>query len=328
VSVPPIVPARRPLRWLLRPVLVALAGLAFLSPGTAAHADPTPAQIEAQITDASTNLEQVVEQFNKVTEELAATQAAAAQQAAQLEPVQAELEAASKRVNTLAARAYQGAALAQVSALLAAGDPAGVMDRLVTMDQVSTIERARISFYTDTKSRFDAEAAATAALVAQQTTQRQTLDSQKREIEGKLGHLYDLRRAAYGSAQSRGAAYTGPVPAVSGAAGVAVRFAYAAIGTPYVWAGVGPNGYDCSGLTMAAWRAAGRSLPHNAAMQWNALPHISRVSLSPGDLVFYSRLGHVGIYVGNGQIIHAPHAGDHVRLASVDVMPPYGYARP
>jgi cell wall-associated NlpC family hydrolase len=63
-------------------------------------------------------------------------------------------------------------------------------------------------------------------------------------------------------------------------------------------------------------------------MQWNALPHISRVSLSPGDLVFYSRLGHVGIYVGNGQIIHAPHAGDHVRLASVDVMPPYGYARP
>jgi hypothetical protein len=74
VSVPPIVPARRPLRWLLRPVLVALAGLAFLSPGTAAHADPTPAQIEAQITDASTNLEQVVEQFNKVTEELAATQ--------------------------------------------------------------------------------------------------------------------------------------------------------------------------------------------------------------------------------------------------------------
>jgi NlpC/P60 family len=113
---------------------------------------------------------------------------------------------------------------------------------------------------------------ATAELLAQQTTQRQTLDSHKREIEGKLGHLYDLRRAA--------------------------------------------------------WRAAGRSLPHNAAMQCNALPHISRASLSPGDLVFYSRLGHVGIHVGNGQIIHAPHAGDHVRLASVDVMPPYGYARP
>ena len=118
------------------------------------------------------------------------------------------------------------------------------------------------------------------------------------------------------------------MPEVSGAAGVAVRFAYAAIGTPYVWAGSGPNGYDCSGLTQAAWRAAGRSLPHNAAMQWNALPHIGRAALSPGDLVFYSGLGHVGIYVGNGQIIHAPHAGDHVRLASVDVMPPYGYARP
>ncbi len=328
MSATPTVRVRRPPRWLLRPILVALAGLAILAPGTAAHADPTPAQIEAQITEAAQNLEPVVEQFNKVTEELTATQAAAAKQAAQLEPIKTELDAASKRVNALAARAYQGAALAQVSALLAAGDPAGVVDRLVTMDQVSTLERARISSYTYAKSRFDADAAATAELAAKQTAQRQTLQAQKKEIEGKLAHLYDLRRAAYGSAQSRGAAYTGPVPAVSGAAGIAVRFAYAAIGAPYVWAGAGPSGYDCSGLTMAAWRAAGRSLPHNAAMQWNALPHISRASLSPGDLVFYSRLGHVGIYVGNGQIIHAPHAGDHVRLASVDVMPPYGYARP
>jgi cell wall-associated NlpC family hydrolase len=63
-------------------------------------------------------------------------------------------------------------------------------------------------------------------------------------------------------------------------------------------------------------------------MQYNALPHISRSSLQPGDLVFYSGLGHEGIYVGNGQIIHAPTFGDHVRLASVAVMPPYGYARP
>jgi len=63
-------------------------------------------------------------------------------------------------------------------------------------------------------------------------------------------------------------------------------------------------------------------------MQWNALPHISRASLRPGDLVFYSGLGHVGIYVGNTQIIHSPTFGDHVRVASVDIMSPYGYARP
>jgi len=231
-------------------------------------------------------------------------------------------------VNALAVRAYQGAALAQISALFSAGDPAAVIDRLATMDQLSTVERARISSYTDTRARFESESARANQLIADQTAQRQSLDGQRKEIQANLAGLYDLRRAAYGSAQTSGAAYTGPVPDVSGAAGVAVRFAYAAIGTPYVWAGSGPSGYDCSGLTQAAWGAAGRSLPHNAAMQWNALPHISRSVLSPGDLVFYSGLGHVGIYVGSGQIIHAPRAGDHVRLASVDVMPPYGYARP
>jgi cell wall-associated NlpC family hydrolase len=79
---------------------------------------------------------------------------------------------------------------------------------------------------------------------------------------------------------------------------------------------------------MAAWQAAGVSLPHNAEMQWNAVAHISRSSLAPGDLVFYRSLNHVAIYVGNGQVIHAPSTGDHVRVASVDMMPPYGYGRP
>jgi len=73
--------------------------------------------------------------------------------------------------------------------------------------------------------------------------------------------------------------------------------------------------------------AAGKSLPHNAAMQWSAVAHISRGDLRPGDLVFYNGLGHVGIFVGGNQIIHAPHAGTVVQLASVDIMPPYGYGR-
>ena len=114
---------------------------------------------------------------------------------------------------------------------------------------------------------------------------------------------------------------------MSGKAGVAVRYAYNAIGTPYVWAAEGPNGYDCSGLTLAAWRAAGKSLPHNAAMQWDKVAHIGRGSLQPGDLVFYSGLGHVALYVGSGKVIHAPTFGESVKLASVDMMSPYGYGR-
>jgi cell wall-associated NlpC family hydrolase len=106
-----------------------------------------------------------------------------------------------------------------------------------------------------------------------------------------------------------------------------VTFAYNAIGTPYVYGAEGPDGYDCSGLTKAAWRAAGKSLPHNAAQQWSVVVHISRSALKPGDLVFYSGLGHVAIYVGDGKVIHAPRPGESVKLASVDMMPPYGYGR-
>ena len=77
----------------------------------------------------------------------------------------------------------------------------------------------------------------------------------------------------------------------------------------YEYGSGGPNTYDCSGLTSAAWAKAGKSLPHNAAAQYSATTRISRSELQPGDLVFYRSLGHVGIYVGGGQIIDASRAG-------------------
>ncbi|MFD0594195.1 C40 family peptidase [Catellatospora coxensis] len=106
-----------------------------------------------------------------------------------------------------------------------------------------------------------------------------------------------------------------------------MAFAYKQLGKPYVWAADGPNGYDCSGLTLAAWRAAGVSLYHQAATQWREVAHISRSQLLPGDLVFYSGLGHVALYVGSGKVIHAPTTGEVVKIASVDMMSPYGYGR-
>ena len=320
--------ARVRLGVLLRPALVGAALVAVLVPATAAKADPTPSQIASQISSESARLEQVVEQYNKVTEDLKASQTAAAGLAAQLQPLGAQLDEASKIVSQLAVRAYQGGAIAELSAMFAVTEPTKVIDQMTTLDQVSRVERTRIASATEAKSRFDAESARLTQVIADQTAQQQALDAQKTEIDANLAKLNELKRKVNVQTQSSGARYTGPIPAVSGAAGIAVSFAYNAIGTPYVWAGASANGYDCSGLTMAAWGAAGVALPHNAAMQWNKLPHIGRDALAPGDLVFYSGLGHVGIYVGDGQIIHAPSFGDHVRLASVDVMPPYGYARP
>lgn len=119
---------------------------------------------------------------------------------------------------------------------------------------------------------------------------------------------------------------TGPV---SGSAATAVRFAYAQLGKPYGWGAAGPGAYDCSGLTMASWRAGGVSLPHSSEAQYGSSPHVSLTALQPGDLIFYgSPIHHVAIYIGGGQVIHAPVPGEVVRIAPMDLEPPVGAVRP
>jgi cell wall-associated NlpC family hydrolase len=110
-----------------------------------------------------------------------------------------------------------------------------------------------------------------------------------------------------------GGATGGGGPAAGGAA--AVAYAEAQLGKPYVWGGAGPDGYDCSGLVMMAWQAAGISLPHYTVSQWDDTYHISAGQLQPGDLVFSNGFGHVQMYVGHGEVIQAPHTGAVVSYA-------------
>jgi cell wall-associated NlpC family hydrolase len=118
------------------------------------------------------------------------------------------------------------------------------------------------------------------------------------------------------------------VPASSQAAQVAVNTALAQQGKPYVWGGAGPNSFDCSGLSQYAYGAAGISLPHSSKMQSTMGIPVPRADLQPGDLVFfYSPVSHLGIYIGNGQMVHAPSSGDVVRVINVDSMPGYNTAR-
>jgi cell wall-associated NlpC family hydrolase len=118
------------------------------------------------------------------------------------------------------------------------------------------------------------------------------------------------------------------VPA-SGGAATAIAAAKSKLGSAYVWAAAGPSTFDCSGLTMYAWAAAGVSLPHSSSMQFSSGSKVSASALQPGDLVFYgSPIHHVALYVGGGQVIHAPQTGDVVRYASVDMMPIVGAVRP
>jgi peptidoglycan DL-endopeptidase CwlO len=105
-----------------------------------------------------------------------------------------------------------------------------------------------------------------------------------------------------------------PPARYGGAVGVAMQY----LGTPYVWGGSSPGGFDCSGLVMYAFAQVGVYLPHNAAAQYNYGTPVSRDELEPGDLVFFDGLGHVGIYIGGGQFVHAPHTGDVVKISSLN----------
>jgi cell wall-associated NlpC family hydrolase len=99
--------------------------------------------------------------------------------------------------------------------------------------------------------------------------------------------------------------------------GGVVGVAMSQLGTPYVWAGAAPGGFDCSGLVMWAYAQVGVSLPHSTYAQYNVGVPVSRDQLQPGDLVFFDGLGHVGIYIGGGQFVHAPHTGDVVKISGM-----------
>lgn len=108
-----------------------------------------------------------------------------------------------------------------------------------------------------------------------------------------------------------------------------LAFARAQIGKPYVWGATGPASYDCSGLTQAAWKAAGVDIPRTTWDQVNVGTRIATADLQPGDLVFfYDDISHVGIYKGDGMMIHAPKPGANVREESIYYMPIYGSVRP
>ncbi|MFE5241495.1 MULTISPECIES: C40 family peptidase [unclassified Streptomyces] len=126
-----------------------------------------------------------------------------------------------------------------------------------------------------------------------------------------------------------GAGDTGSDSGYASKADKVLAFAAAQIGKPYVWGATGPSSYDCSGLTQAAWKAAGVDLPRTTWDQVEVGTRVATADLQPGDLVFfYDDISHVGIYKGDGMMIHAPKPGANVREESIYYMPIYGSVRP
>ncbi len=317
--------ARTKLRAL---VIAALAVAITGTTATAAHAAPSTGDINKKIAAAQNQLEDVVESYNKMNIDLQKTISNEKTLAASLGPARDALKLASAQVSTIAATAYMTGQVGTMNVLL--DGPGDLMDRMSVLDQMSRSRQRDIATYTATTQNYTQRQAALKTTQAKQAAQVKALAARRAKIEADIKKLRAMRTAATGSPVDKSSGgYTGSVPNISGSAGKAVAYAFAAAKrhAPYGYGQDGPDAYDCSGLTLAAWRAAGKSLPHNAAEQYSATTRISRSSLKPGDLVFYRSLGHVGLYVGNNQIIDSPHEGSFVDVRSINIMTPYGYGR-
>lgn len=157
--------------------------------------------------------------------------------------------------------------------------------------------------YSSVKSELD-------RLVAQQQA-RQLAAARLAEI--RATSQADLASSGFGISASVGGTTVAPPSRYGGVVGIAMQY----LGVQYVWGGASPSGFDCSGFVMYVYAQVGVSLPHYTGAQWNYGVPVSRDQLEPGDLVFFDGLGHVGIYIGGGQFIHAPQTGDVVKISSL-----------
>jgi peptidoglycan DL-endopeptidase CwlO len=305
-------------RLLFRTAVVAV--LIVVAPTANAWAEPTPQQLEQQIDLAWNTLEPIIEQYNAVHSQLKANQAKAAELQRQLAPLQQQVDEAMSRVSAIAVAAYKGGPGARFTALLSGGSPSKLVEQLALLNQLAVSEKRQISAVAAARDKFLADKQALDALIAQLAAQDTDLATKKKDIEAQLANLQKLRQAAYGGSAGTGALRPAACPFeyIGGAPGVAGKTACAQISKPYVWAADGPGSFDCSGLTMYAWAAAGVRLRHYTKWQYDDTKRIGRADLRVGDLVFYyGDLHHVAIYVGGGWVVHAPHPGDVVRMVQI-----------
>lgn len=327
-----------PLRWTKRPhrmvrLLVATLGGLSLAVGITglAHADPTPAELEAQIDKKWNEVEPIIEQHNQLKGELAANKAKQKQLTDRIAPLAAQVDSAFARVSAFSVMQYKTGRVSTFNAMLTTGSPATFADQLVMLNMLAKDEQAQIKDVLTSKKTYDEQKKPIDDLVAKQVEQEAAMALKEKQINDEIAQLNTMRTKAYGASGSATGSLKPvacPVEYAGGDAAKAAQVACSQIGKNYVWAAEGPNTFDCSGLTLYAWKQAGHTLRHYTKWQYQDTKRVSRADLKAGDLVFfYSDLHHVGMYVGGGWMVHAPTSGEKVQMKKIDNGPISGYGR-
>jgi cell wall-associated NlpC family hydrolase len=315
----------------------AITATVGMVPTGSAQAKPTIADVQHRVDRLYHAAEQASEHYNQIHVQLqqmhGAVRALREDQARQ----QHRTEKARRLVANSIVRQYEGDSLSAVGQAVVSSDPSAFVSQLTTMSAFNSMQASQYSSYLTQAKALSIRQDATRSQLAQVASLEQQAAADKATIQRKLSaakavldNMKTAERARLLEA-SRGSDMrisSAAIPA-SGRAAVAVRFAMAQTGKPYVYGAAGPNSYDCSGLTMAAWGAAGVGLPHSSSAQYGYGTHISPSQLQPGDLVFYySPISHVGMYIGNGMIVNAENPSAGIRVAPLYSMPFVGAVRP
>jgi peptidoglycan DL-endopeptidase CwlO len=307
-------------------VAVVGAGLLFSVTGSAAGAPaPTVAQVEKKVTELKSKFNQLSQQYDQVQQQLASTNQRLKLVQQQLGIYSGRFSTLQKQVARIAINAYETGNMNSSMTLLTSGNPQQLLDQSSILEEVSSSNQAKIGqFLTaarqleNTQQLVKRTKAGIVQLEASLKKRRGTLNKTLSQQETLLAQLSPPQQVAVGGGPGTGTTtghYTGPT---STQAQKAVAFAYAQLGCPYVYGGTGPcaDGFDCSGLTMESWAAAGVSIERTSYDQWDSLPHVSLSDVEPGDILVFFGAGHVAIYVGGGKFIQAPQPGEDVELVT------------
>lgn len=320
-----------------RTVVAATALVAALGvgapPAIAAPQPPETASEAAQrLRDLARQAEILTEDYKKAqddhaarTADLARANADAARAAQAAEQARAAESALRGRVDELTKASYQGARLNTLSALAVSDSPSTYLDRAALLDNVAADHNQAIQSLAQATQQAEsaeqraqdarraaAKAEADAARIQREIARRKAaMDDQIAKVEQQYNRLSQQEKDALSDDSSSDVGSVGG----SGAAVAAVNAALSKQGAPYVWGAKGPNKFDCSGLVQWSYEQAGIDLPASTRTQINEGRGVSQSQLKPGDVIFYySSASHNAIYIGNGKAVHAPTAGEDVKV--------------